>query len=70
MKPNIGHLDRLLRSTSGLLLLLSGTELIPAIWPDMPIAPLLLVLGGYLIATSLFRFCPVYWLLGVSSHRV
>ncbi|APX12022.1 YgaP family membrane protein [Tateyamaria omphalii] len=70
MKPNLGHLDQLLRSTVGVLLLLSATELIPAIWPDMPLAPLVLVVGGFLIATSLVRFCPIYWLLGVSSDRV
>ncbi|KIC51118.1 DUF2892 domain-containing protein [Tateyamaria sp. ANG-S1] len=69
MKSNIGHIDRLLRSSVGVLMLLSATEIIPGIWPGALVPQIMAILGGLLIATSVFRFCPIYWLLGACTAR-
>lgn len=60
MKANIGTLDRSLRIAAGLILLgLSMSGLI-GLWGLIGIVPL---------ATGLFRFCPLYPLLGISTCK-
>ncbi|MFZ2990053.1 YgaP family membrane protein [Ideonella sp.] len=58
MKLNVGGIDRIARIAVGLLLLaltLTGTI---GVWGWIGVVPLL---------TGVFRFCPVYPLLGVST---
>ena len=58
MKINVGTLDRSLRILAGLVLLalvLTGTI---GAWGWIGVVPL---------ATGLFRFCPLYTMLGFSS---
>jgi len=58
MKCNIGNFDRILRMTIGLILLgLTVTGTIGP-WGWVGVIPLV---------TSLFRFCPVYAILGYQS---
>jgi hypothetical protein len=58
MKCNVGGVDRVLRIAIGLVLVgLAASNVIGA-WGWVGIVPL---------ATGLFRFCPLYPLLGISS---
>lgn len=58
MKINVGGLDRMLRIAAGVLLLaLTAFDTI-GLWGLVGIVPL---------ATGLFRTCPAYSLLGVST---
>lgn len=58
MKANVGTIDRVVRIVVGLLLI--GLSLAGVIgwWGWIGVVPL---------ATGLFRFCPVYPLLGIST---
>ncbi len=58
MKTNVGTVDRVLRILAGLVLLglvFSGTI---GIWGWIGVVPL---------ATGLFKFCPLYTMLGFST---
>ena len=58
MKTNVGTLDRIARVVLGLVLIaltLTGTI---GVWGWIGVVPL---------ATGLFRFCPIYPLLGMST---
>jgi hypothetical protein len=58
MTPNVGTIDRVLRITAGVALIgLAATGTI-GLWGYIGIVPL---------ATGLFRFCPVYPLLGLNT---
>jgi hypothetical protein len=58
MKANVGGIDRVLRIVAGLVLIaLAATGTVGA-WGWIGVVPL---------ATGLFRFCPVYPLLGLST---
>ncbi len=60
MKANVGTLDRALRIIVGLILIgltLSGNI---GVWGWIGVVPLL---------TGIFRFCPAYTLIGVSSCK-
>ncbi|WP_339458445.1 YgaP family membrane protein [Pseudomonas sp. EA_105y_Pfl2_R69] len=60
MKANVGTIDRSLRIAVGLILI--GLSLSGAIglWGWIGVVPL---------ATGLFRFCPAYPLLGISTCK-
>ena len=60
MKANIGTLDRSLRIVAGLLLLALSLSGVIGLWGLIGIVPL---------ATGLFRFCPLYPLLGISTCK-
>ena len=58
MKCNVGGIDRILRIAVGALLIsLTATGVIGA-WGWIGVVPL---------ATGLFRFCPLYPMLGIDS---
>lgn len=58
MKINVGTVDRVARIGAGVVLIgLAATSVIGA-WGFVGVVPL---------ATGLFRFCPAYTLLGISS---
>jgi hypothetical protein len=57
MQMNVGGIDRILRIVAGLALI-AWALLGGPVWAWIGIVPL---------ATGLFRFCPVYPLLGVST---
>jgi hypothetical protein len=61
MKANVGTIDRVLRILVGLALIaLAATHTIGA-WGYVGLIPL---------ATGLFRFCPLYTLLGIRTCPV
>lgn len=58
MKSNVGSLDRILRVTVGLALIAAAATDTVGLWGYIGIVPVL---------TGLFRFCPAYPLLGIST---
>ena len=58
MKLNVGGLDRVARIVVGLVLVGLAASNVIGIWGCLGIIPL---------ATGLFRFCPMYLILGISS---
>jgi hypothetical protein len=57
-KPNVGHIDRLIRALVGVLLIVAvfrGSSWFGGI------------LGAVLLATAYFRFCPTYTFFNFSS---
>lgn len=63
MKINIGSLDRIIRAVAGgAIAILFLTGVISGIW-----GVVLLVIGGILVLTSLFKLCPIYLALGIDT---
>lgn len=60
MTPNIGGIDRILRILVGALLILLAITGVIGIWGWIGIVPLL---------TGLFKFCPLYPLLKISTAK-
>lgn len=58
MKANVGGIDRILRVSVGALLVALAITNVVGWWGWLGLIPL---------ATGLFRFCPAYPLLGISS---
>jgi Protein of unknown function (DUF2892) len=58
MKCNVGGIDRVLRIVVGLVLVGLAASGIVGVWGWIGIVPL---------ATGLFRFCPLYPVLGINS---
>ncbi|CAM3795971.1 DUF2892 domain-containing protein [Polynucleobacter antarcticus] len=58
MKCNVGGIDRIVRIAAGLLLIALAVSGMIGWWGWLGIIPL---------ATGVFRFCPAYPLLGLSS---
>jgi len=59
MKANVGNVDRIIRIALGLALLAWAATGGP-VWAWIGVVPL---------ATGLFKFCPVYTLLGFNTCR-
>ena len=58
MKCNVGGIDRVLRVAVGLLLIALAASSVIGIWGWFGIVP---------AVTGLFRFCPLYPVLGINS---
>ena len=58
MKCNVGGIDRILRIVIGLVLVILAATGTVGWWGWLGLIP---------IGTGLFRFCPLYPLLGISS---
>lgn len=61
MKANVGTLDRSLRIVAGLILIALSLAGVIGLWGWIGIVPL---------ATGIFRFCPVYPLLGINTCKM
>ena len=61
MKLNVGGIDRILRIVVGLVLIALAVTGTVGWWGWLGVVPL---------ATGLFRFCPMYRLLGMSTCPV
>lgn len=70
MTANVGSPDRLIRGILGLVLILMPLLNLPAIWANPVLYYGALVVGLVLVLTALFRFCPLYRLIGVSTCRM
>ena len=60
MQCNVGNTDRILRITAGCLLIILAISGVIGPWGWIGILPLI---------TGLFRFCPAYPLLGMSTVK-
>ena len=58
MKCNVGRIDRGLRITIGLVLVALAASNVVGLWGWIGLIPL---------ATGLFKFCPLYPILGMNS---
>jgi hypothetical protein len=58
MKANVGTIDRVLRVVGGLVLIGLAASGTVGLWGYIGVVPLL---------TGLFRFCPVYPLIGLNT---
>ncbi len=58
MKANVGSIDRALRVTVGVILVVLAALGNIGVWGWIGIVP---------IATGLFKFCPLYTLLGMNT---
>ena len=58
MKANVGTIDRVLRVVAGLVLIGLAVSGKVGVWGYIGVVPLL---------TGLFRFCPVYPLIGLNT---
>jgi Protein of unknown function (DUF2892) len=58
MKSNVGGIDRILRIVVGLVLVGLAASNIVGIWGWIGLVPL---------ATALFKFCPLYSILGFNT---
>lgn len=59
MKWNIGSIDRILRLVAGIGIAIGGV-IFESYWG---------LIGVVLIATAVFRFCPLYMLLGINTNK-
>ncbi|OFY66515.1 MAG: hypothetical protein A2Y71_02740 [Bacteroidetes bacterium RBG_13_42_15] len=65
MKKNMGTIDRVIRTlVAVIILVLYFTHVISG-----TLAVILLILAGVFVVTSLLSFCPLYWLLGLSTSK-
>ncbi|WP_370402480.1 YgaP family membrane protein [Sulfitobacter sp. JB4-11] len=69
MTANLGNFDRVVRAMLGLILLVAPLLNKPAIWSNGTFAFASMAIGIILLGTSLFRFCPLYRLIGISTCR-
>ncbi|HEY6096218.1 MAG TPA: DUF2892 domain-containing protein [Gallionellaceae bacterium] len=58
MKINVGNIDRILRIIAGVALIVLAYTGTVGVWGYIGVVPLL---------TGLFKFCPLYTLLGVNT---
>jgi len=65
MKKNMGTIDRVIRLLiAALVIILYFTHVISG-----TIAIILLIFAGIFILTSIFSFCPLYIVLGISTRK-
>lgn len=70
MSINVGSADRFIRIVLGLILVLLPYVTNLALWSN-PVASIgLPIVGVVLVVTALFRFCPLYRLIGVRTCKV
>jgi hypothetical protein len=66
LNRNVGNIDKTIRLVAGLVLLL---------WAFMSaglasaVGLIAAIVGAVLVLTGLINFCPLFKLLGISSHR-
>lgn len=69
MTANVGSLDRLARLVLGLALILAPFLLDLAIFANPLVKWGLPVVGLVFAGTALIRFCPLYAMFGIRTHR-
>lgn len=70
MTANVGNIDRIARFVLGLVLFFAPLLNIPAIWSSAGFAYGSMAVGLVLVLTAMFRFCPLYRVLGLSTCKL
>lgn len=70
MIANLGKPDRLLRAILGVALIILPLLNMPNIWSSATLSYGSMVVGVILGATAIFRFCPLYRILGISTCKI
>jgi len=70
MSANLGNIDRLFRAVVGILLVIAPLLNMPAIWSSAVLAYGSMAVGSILVLTALFRFCPLYRIIGISTCKL
>jgi hypothetical protein len=70
MTANLGSPDRVIRAIIGLALFFLPLLNIPAIWSSAALAYGSIAVGIVLVLTALFRFCPLYRIVGISTCKI
>lgn len=66
---NVGNIDRAIRLIVGVVLIVVPFVLNDSILSSSVLQWLLPLVGLVLVATALFRFCPLYRLIGTSTCK-
>ena len=66
MKKNMGNFDRILRSIIGITFLVMNIKG----FISGPIAVAAVIISVTFLLTSVFGYCPIYALLGISSRKL
>ncbi|UWR21822.1 DUF2892 domain-containing protein [Sulfitobacter sp. S190] len=70
MRANLGSFDRLIRAVLGIVLFGAPMLNVPAIWSNAALAYGSMAVGLILFVTAVFRFCPLYRVLGISTCKI
>lgn len=70
MTANVGMWDRLVRFIIGITLILAPLGNLMGLGSNATLAYVLIAIGAVLVLTSMFRFCPLYRVLGLSTCRL
>lgn len=70
MSANVGNIDRAFRFVLGIVLIILPLLNMPAIWSSSLLSYGSMLVGLILAGTALFRFCPLYRRLGVSTCKI
>lgn len=70
MTANLGNPDRLIRTLLGLVLIAGPLLNLPPVWSSAVLAYGSIAVGLVLLLTSLFQFCPLYRILGLSTCKL
>jgi len=70
MTANVGNIDRIARFVLGLVLFFAPLLNIPEIWSSAGFAYGSMAVGLVLVLTAMFRFCPLYRVLGLSTCKL
>lgn len=70
MTANLGNADRVLRAIFGLVLIVAPLLNVPTIWSSAALSYGSMAVGLVLVATALFRFCPLYRIVGMSTCKM
>lgn len=70
MIQNVGKIDRILRLVLGLVLIIAPFATDLALWQTAGLKYGAVAVGAVLVATSFFRFCPLYRLVGMNTCKL
>ncbi|MBE0412987.1 MAG: DUF2892 domain-containing protein [Yoonia sp.] len=70
MTVNVGSSDRLIRLIVGLAMIVAPLINFMGLGTSTFGAYALMIIGAVLVLTSLFKFCPLYRILGISTCKI
>lgn len=69
MSSNVGNIDRAIRALVGLFLIVAPFLGLFGLAVSGAVSYAMVAVGLVLVGTAIFRFCPAYRLLGLSTCR-